>query len=241
MLTIARRELEAYFATPFAYVLLITFAAAATGLPIFVDDFFGREQADLQSFFRFHPWIYLFLMPAIAMRLWSEEKRDGTFELLMTLPISTSGAVLGKFFAAWLFAGIALALTAPMWITVNYLGEPDNLVIAIGYCASWLMAGCYLGIGACSSALAANQVVAFIFAVLVGFAFLAVGLPPVQTSLILADLSLLANILDAFSVEGHFSELVSGIVGIPAVFFFISLFLSSLVLNVFFIDIKRVG
>src|ERR671932_2557739 len=136
--TIFRRELASYFATPLAYVFIVIFLVMAGALTFFLGGFFERNQADLQPFFNFHPWLYLVLIPALSMRLWAEERKSGTIEMFLTLPIRLSEAVLGKFLAAWVFAGIALLLTFPFWITVNVLGDPDNGVILAGYLASWL-------------------------------------------------------------------------------------------------------
>src|SRR5258708_18941548 len=158
---IFRRELTGYFITPLAYIFIVIFLATAGTLTFFVGNFFNRGQADLEPFFGFHPWLYLILIPAITMRLWAEERKTGTVELLLTLPISMTQAVLGKFLAAWVFAGIALALTFPMWITVNVLGSPDNGAILAAYGGSWLMAGAVLAVGAAVSPLAENQGVAF--------------------------------------------------------------------------------
>src|SRR5947199_4227766 len=155
-----RRELRGYFATPLAYVFIVLFLVLAGVLSFFVGNFFDRDQADLQSFFTFHPWLYLVLIPALSMRLWAEERKSGTIELFLTLPIRLSEAVIGKFLAAWCFAGIALLLTFPFWITVNVLGDPDNGVILAGYLASWLMAGAVLTIGAAVSSATKNQVIA---------------------------------------------------------------------------------
>src|SRR5512135_3203901 len=153
---IVRRELQGYFATPLAYVFIVIFLVMAGSLAFFVGNFFDRGQADLQPFFTFHPWLYLVLIPALSMRLWAEERKSGTIELFLTLPVSMTEAVLGKFLAAWVFAGIALALTFPFWITVNVLGKPDNGVILASYIGSFLMAGGYLAIGAALSALTKN-------------------------------------------------------------------------------------
>src|ERR1700751_5565894 len=147
ILTIFRRELASYFATPLAYVFIVIFLVMAGVLTFFLGNFFERGQADLQSFFTFHPWLYLVLIPALSMRLWAEERKSGTIELFLTLPVSMTEAVLGKFLAAWVFSGIALALTFPFWITVNVLGNPDNGVILASYIGSWLMAGAFLGVG----------------------------------------------------------------------------------------------
>src|ERR1700689_4838204 len=156
ILIICRRELAGYFATPLAYVFIVIFLVLAGVLTFFVGDFFERGQADLQSFFTFHPWLYLVLVPALSMRLWAEERKSGTIELFLTLPISMAAAVLGKFLAAWVFSGIALALTFPFWITVNVLGSPDNGVILASYLGSFLMPGPFLAVGAALSALTKN-------------------------------------------------------------------------------------
>src|ERR1700735_5699560 len=172
-----RRELRSYFATPLAYVFIVIFLVLAAVFTFQVGGFLERNQADLQSVFRWHPWLYLVLIPAISMRLWAEERNSGSIELLMTFPITLWQAVVGKFLAAWCFAGIALLLTFPVWITVNYLGSPDNGAIIAAYLGSFLMAGGFLSIGMCLSAATRNQVVAFITAALVGFVFLLAGFP----------------------------------------------------------------
>ena len=172
-----RRELKSYFATPVAYVFIVIFLVLMGTFTFYLGGFYERGQADLRPFFNFHPWLYLFLVPALSMRLWAEERKSGTVELLMTLPVTPWQAVLGKFFAAWVFTGIALALTFPIWITVNYLGEPDNGAILTGYIGSFLMAGGFLAIGACLSAATRNQVIAFVFSVVICFGFLLSGFP----------------------------------------------------------------
>src|SRR3954463_13918676 len=179
VLTIFRRELAAYFATPLAYVFIVIFLVMAGILTFFVGNFFERGQADLQAFFTFHPWLYLVLIPALSMRLWAEERKSGTIELFLTLPVSMIAAVLGKFLAAWAFTGIALALTFPMWITVNYLGNPDNGAIVTGYIGAMLMAGGFLAIGSCVSAGTKSQVIAFVISVMICLLFLLAGFPPV--------------------------------------------------------------
>lgn len=177
--TIMRRELLGYFATPVAYVFIVIFLVMSAAFTFYLGGFYEREIADLEPFFRFHPWLYLFLVPAVGMRLWAEERKYGTIELLLTLPLTIGEAVVGKFIAAWLFVGLALALTFPIWITVNVLGNPDNGVILAAYLGSWLMAGGMLAISGALSALTRNQVVAFILAVVVCFGFLLSGLPMV--------------------------------------------------------------
>ena len=172
---IAKRELGAYFGTPLAYVFVVIFVALTGAFAFYIGNFFERGQADLVPFFSYHPWLYLLLVPAVAMRLWAEERKTGTIELLMTLPITTWEAILGKFLAAWAFIGVALLLTFPMWITVNYLGRPDNGVILASYIGSFLMAGAFLAIGSCISALTKNQVIAFIVAATLCFLFVMSG------------------------------------------------------------------
>ncbi|GIS23562.1 MAG: ABC transporter permease [Alphaproteobacteria bacterium] len=176
-LSITKRELISYFATPVAYVFITIFLLLSGLFTFYLGNFFEIGQASLGSFFEWHPWLYLFLVPAITMRLWSEEKKSGTIELLTTLPVSTLNIVLGKFMAAWLFTLLALILTFPMWITVNYLGNPDNGVIMASYIGSFLMSGGYLSIGIFISSLTKNQVIAFIVSVTICFLFTVSGLP----------------------------------------------------------------
>ena len=199
VLVILKRELQSYFATPLAYVFIFIFLVLSGVFTFYLGNFFEREQADLTPFFSFHPWLYLFLIPAISMRLWSEERKTGTIELLMTLPVTRLDAVLGKFLAAWLFAGLALALTFPLWITVNYLGDPDNGVIFASYLGSFLMAGGFLAIGSCMSALTRSQVIAFIGCGIVCLLFVLAGfqmfLTGVMADLIATNRSLLEEIL----------------------------------------------
>ena len=219
-LNVMRRELAGYFTTPVAWVFIVIFLVMSGVFTFYIGSFYERGIADLQPFFSFHPWMYLFLVPAIAMRLWSEERRSGTIELLFTLPITTWQAVLGKFLAAWLFIGLALALTFPTWITVNYLGEPDNGVILAGYIGSWLMAGGFLAIGSCMSALTRNQVVAFILSVVVCFGFLLSGLPMVMNLFSgWAPQAVLDTIAD-FSFLAHFSAISKGVIDVRDLVYF---------------------
>ena len=170
-LNIVKRELPSYFSTPLAYVFIVIFLTLIGSFTFYLGNFFARGQADLNAFFTFHPWVYILLIPAVTMRLWAEERKTGTIELLMTLPLTTTQAVIGKFFAAWIFIFIALVLTFPIWITVNYLGQPDNGVILAGYVGSLFMSGAYLSIGSCISAITKNQVIAFVIAATVCFIF----------------------------------------------------------------------
>ncbi len=174
---ICRRELASYFATPLAYVFLVIFLLLGGISTFYLGGWYERNQADLQPFFDYHPLLYLVLIPAVSMRLWAEERRSGTLELLLTLPISLRTAVLGKFLAAWGFIALALTLTFPLWITVNWLGNPDNGAILAAYLGSLLMAGSYLAIGECLSAATQNQVVAFVLTLVTCLLFIAAGSP----------------------------------------------------------------
>lgn len=175
VLTITKREFASFFATPVAYVFIAIFLILSGLFTFFVGNFFERGQADLTPFFNFHPWLYLFLVPAIAMRTWAEERKSGSIELLMTLPISLVDAVLGKFFAAWLILGLSLVLTFPIWLSVSYLGQPDHGIILAAYIGSWFMAAAFLAVSMCMSALTKNQVIAFILAIVVCFVFVVSG------------------------------------------------------------------
>jgi len=176
---ILRREFASYFATPVAYVFIVIFLVLAGVCTFSLGGLYESGQADLAPLFRFLPWLYLFLVPAVSMRLWAEERKSGSIELLLTQPVTLWQAVLGKFFAAWLFVGIALALTFPTWITINYLGNPDNGAVFAGYIGAFIMAGAYLAIGSCMSALTNNQVIAFVLTSVVCFLFALAGYPTV--------------------------------------------------------------
>lgn len=238
-MVITRRELHAYFATPLAYVFIVIFLALAGSFTFFLGNFFERGQADLTSFFVFHPWLYLFLVPAIAMRLWAEERRSGTIELLMTLPTTTFAVVLGKFLAAWLFAGIALALTFPLWLTVNYLGEPDNGVIALSYLGSWLMAGAFIAIGACVSAVTKNQVIAFVLGAAACFLFLMSGVDLVLAAFRPWAPPLVVDTVAGFSFVTHFGQLTRGTASLATLLFFASLVALCLVVNTLLADLRK--
>ncbi len=207
-----RRELQSYFATPVAYVFIVIFLVLMGTFTFYLGGFYERGQADLRAFFNFHPWLYLFLVPAIAMRLWAEERKTGSIEMLMTLPITPWQAVLGKYLAAWAFTAIALALTFPVWLTVNYLGDPDNGVIFAAYCGSLLMAGGFLAIGACLSALTRNQVIAFVLSVVVCFGFLLSGFPLVLDLFSGWAPQVLIDGIASLSFLTHFSNISRGVI-----------------------------
>ncbi len=175
LISIYKRELTSYFVTPVAYVFIVIFLFMTGVFTFYLGAFYESNQADLEPFFRFHPWLYLFLIPAISMRLWSDERKSGSIELLMTLPVSITDAVVAKYLAAWTFTAIALILTFPMWITVNYLGEPDNAVILASYIGSLIMAGGFFAIGSFISALTKSSVISFVLSVVICFMFLMSG------------------------------------------------------------------
>jgi ABC-2 type transport system permease protein len=236
---IAWRELVAYFTSPLAYVFIIVFLMLLGGLTFYFGNFVDRGQADLLVFFQFHPWLYLLLMPAIGMRLWAEERKTGTLELLMTLPITTGEAVVGKFLAAWIFAGIALDLTVPIWITVNYLGNPDNGVIMVSYLASWMVAGCFLALSACASALTSNQVIAFVLAAATCFLFLVSGLEIVQAFFKGWAPPLVTQTIANMSVLTNFHTVAEGLVDVRQAIFFVSLIVVALFVNTAIVEIKK--
>ncbi len=215
-----RRELRSYFATPVAYVFIVIYLVLMGTFTFYLGRFYERGQADLSSFFNFHPWLYLFLVPAISMRLWAEERKTGSIELLMTMPITAWQAVLGKYLAAWAFTGIALALTFPVWITVNYLGNPDNGAILAGYIGSFLMAGGFLAIGACLSATTRNQVIAFVITVVVCFGFLLSAFPLVLDLFSGWAPQALVDGIASLSFLTHFSNISKGVIDFRDLIFF---------------------
>jgi ABC-2 type transport system permease protein len=236
---IARREIGSYFGTPLAYVFIVIFLALSGALCFYLGGFLFRGQADLEPFFVYHPWLYLLLVPAIAMRLWAEERKTGTIENLMTLPISTPEAVLGKFLAAWLFCGIALTLTFPVWITVNVLGDPDNGVIAASYFGSFLMAGTFMAIGSCMSALSKNQVIAFIIAATACFLFTMSGLDLVLNFFRGWSPEWLVSTIASMSFLTHFNAVTQGVIELRDLVFFISLITFWLFANIVIVDLKK--
>jgi ABC-2 type transport system permease protein len=236
---IFRRELAAYFTTPVAYVFIVIFLVLAGTVTFFVGNFFERGQADLQPFFDFHPWLYLFLIPALSMRLWAEERKSGSIELLLTLPVTVWDAVLGKFLAAWVFTGTALALTVPFWFTVNYLGHPDNGVIFASYLGSFLMAGAFLAIGAAVSAVTKSQVIAFVVSAAVCFLFIAGGTPIVMGPLRAVLGHGIAAGVSSLSFLEHFASITRGEVQLRDVVFFGSVIALFLYANAVLVELKK--
>jgi len=236
---VLRRELRSYFVTPVAYVFLVIFLVLAGILTFYAGDFYARGQADLQPFFVMHPWLYLILVPAITMRMWAEEAKGGTLELLLTLPVTLWQALLGKFLAAWLFIGLALGLTFPIWITVNYLGSPDNGVILAGYLGSWLMAGTFVAIGSCLSALTRSQVIAFILTALVCVLLILVGQPQVLEFFQGALPRKLINAVAHLSMLRHFGSIARGVLDVRDMLYFLLSIVGWLIAGVLLLDLKR--
>src|SRR5260221_3483045 len=221
--TITKREIGAYFASHIAYVFIVIFLLLCGFFTFMVGGFFERGEASLvRPFFDWHPWFYLFLVPAVGMRLWAEERRVGTIELLLTMPITAWQAIVGKFLASWLFLGLALALTFPVWWTVNYLGHPDNGVIVTAYLGSWLMAGAYLAISCITSAMTRTQVVSFIVSVVICLFLILAGFPPI-IRLLEGSAPWLVDTVASFSVITHFDGFQKGVLDSRDVLFFLSL------------------
>ncbi|HMP72599.1 MAG TPA: ABC transporter permease subunit [Kiritimatiellia bacterium] len=222
---IAKREWSAYFNSPIAYVFIVIFLVLAGFLPFAVTGFFEAGQATLRPFFFWHPWVYLILVPAVAMRLWAEERRSGTIELLLTLAVTPGQAILGKFIAAWLFLLLSLALTFPIVLTTLYLGSPDRGVILSGYIGSALLAGAYLSVGMFTSAMTRNQVVSFVLAVVLGLFLMLAGFPPVTDLLVRWAPEALVNGVAAFGFMAHFETMQRGIVDLRDLAYFASVIL----------------
>ncbi|MHC1768720.1 MAG: ABC transporter permease [Verrucomicrobiia bacterium] len=241
--TIAKRELSGYFASPVAYVFIVIFLLLVGFFTFMLGFFFERGEASLrESFFLWHPWLYLFLVPAVGMRLWSEERRQGTMELLLTMPITSWQAIVGKFLASWLFLGLALVLTFPVVLTVNYLGDPDNGVIFGAYVGSFLLAGAYLAISCITSAMTRNQVISFILSVVVCLFLILAGWPPVTRMFEnLVDSPRLVEAVAAFSVMTHFDGFQRGVIGTRDVIFFLAMIGFSLFTTSVIIRAHRVG
>jgi ABC-2 type transport system permease protein len=241
VLAVFKREFAAYFATPLAYVFIVIFLFAMGAFTFYVGRFYDNGIADLSVFFGYHPWLYLFLVPAVGMRLWADERRTGTVELLLTLPVPIWATVLGKFLAAWAFCGVALLLTFPIWITVNVLGDPDNGVIVASYIGSFLMAGGYLAISAAVSASTDNQVIAFVVSVAVCFLFTIAGAALVIDFFQVWAPVVLVNTISSFSFLTHFQAITSGVIDLRDLIFFASLITLFLAVNVVLIDLKKMS
>ena len=241
VVTVFKRELQSYFSTPVAYVFIVIFLILSGAFTFYLGNFYERGQADLQPFFNFHPWLYLFLVPAVSMRLWAEERKSGTIELLLTLPVTMWQAVFGKFLAAWAFIAIALLLTFPIWITVNYLGSPDNGAIFASYIGSFLMAGAFLAIGSCISAATRNQVIAFIFTVVVCFGFLLAGFPLVLGLFQGWAPQAIVDAIASLSFLTHFESISKGVIDLRDLLYFATLIAAWLAATAIVLDMKKGG
>lgn len=238
---VMRRELQGYFATPLAYVFIVIFLVLAGWFTFNFGNFYNGGQASLAPFFNYHPWLYLFLVPALSMRLWAEEHKTGTIELLMTLPLDVWQSVAGKFIAAWAFTALALALTFPIWITVNYLGEPDNGVIVAAYLGSLMMAGGFLAIGAFVSATTNNQVIAFIVTVVICFVMLMAGFQPLLSPLVGWVPLPIIDAVASLSFLTHFSSISKGVIDARDIIYFALLIGTFLYANVLVLHMKKAG
>jgi ABC-2 type transport system permease protein len=239
--TIAKRELSGYFASPVAFVFIVIFLLLSGFFTFMVAGFFQRGQANLETFFTWHPWFYLFLVPAVGMRMWSEERRLGTIELLLTMPVAPWQAIIGKFLASWAVVGLALFLTFPVWITVNYLGDPDNGVIFAGYLGSLLMGGAYLAVTAMTSAMTRNQVVSFIVSVVLLLFLILAGFPPVTDMLVQWAQPWVVDAIAAFSVMTHFESIQKGVLDSRDIFYFLSVIGFSLFATSVIVRAHRAG
>ncbi len=228
--TITKRELGAYFSSPLAYVFIVIYLLLCGFFAFAVQPtLLDRGEASLSAnFFFWHPWFYLFLVPAVGMRLWAEERRVGTIELLLTMPITAWQAIVGKFLASWLFLGVALVLTFPIVLTVNYLGSPDNGIILCGYIGSWLMAGAYLAVSCITSAMTRNQVVSFILSVVVCLFLILAGFAPVVNLMQNSGHAWLVDLVTSFSVITHFDAFQKGVLDSRDLIFFLSVIVFSL-------------
>ena len=239
LLAIYKREFTSYFVTPVAYVFIVIFLFMTGVFTFYLGAFYESNQADLEPFFRFHPWLYLFLIPAISMRLWSDERKSGTIELLMTLPVSITDTVVAKYLAAWSFTAIALSLTFPMWITVNYLGNPDNTVVLASYIGSLIMAGGFLGIGSCISALTKSQVISFVISVVICLMFILSGFPMVLDLFESWAPQAVVDAVASFSFLTHFTSIKKGVIDIRDLIYFAALITFWLYVNIIIIENKK--
>ncbi|MBW1682234.1 MAG: ABC transporter permease subunit [Deltaproteobacteria bacterium] len=237
--SIIKRELDGYFQSPVAYVFIVIFLLLCGFFTFSVSRFFETGQADLRAFFEWHPWIFLFLVPAVAMRLWAEERRTGTIELVLTLPITLTEVIMGKFLAAWVFIGLGLVLTFPLVITVCYLGEPDLGAVFCAYFGSFLLAGAYLGVGSMTSSLTRNQVISFILSVMICLFLVLAGWPPVTDALSDWAPIWLVDVVAGFGFMPHFASLQRGVVDVRDLFYFVSVIFFMLFTNAVILQNRR--
>jgi len=239
MNAIIKRELQGYFSTPIAYVFIVIFLILSGVFAFYLGGLYERNQADLAPFFAFHPWLYLFLVPAVSMRMWSEERRSGNIELLMTLPVKQRDLVLGKFFSSWIFIAISLFLTFPIWISINYLGDPDNGLIIASYIGSLLLAGAFLAIGSCVSVSSKNQVISFIITAVICFLFLLAGLPMVLDFFSAWMPQFLVDSIASTSFLSHYSSINKGVLDLGDIVYFTLVIAVWLLATSIVLDIKK--
>ena len=233
---IIKREFAGYFGSPVAYVFIVIFLILCGFFTFYVSNFYESGQADLRAFFEWHPWIFLFLVPAVGMRLWADERRTGTIELMLTLPITLAEAILGKFLAAWIFLGLALVLTFPLVVSVSYLGNPDLGAAFCSYLGSFLLAGAYLSVGSMTSAMTRNQVISFILSVIICLFLVLAGWPPVTEILSGWAPNWLVDVVSGFSFMPHFASMERGVLDLRDIGYYLSviffmLFSSAVVLQ----------
>lgn len=239
IIPIIKRELYSYFRSPVAYVFIIIFLISTTGTTWYLGNFFQSNEASLEIFFFFHPWLYLILIPAVGMRLWAEDRRQGTIEILLTLPVRLYIAVLGKFLAAWLFIGLALLLTFPMIITTYYLGDPDGGMIFTGYVGSFLMGGAYLAISCFTSSITKNQVISFITSFMICLVLVLLGWGVLTRSLSELFPVWLSDLITQFSFTTHFNGIRRGVIDLRDVAYFLSIIGFMLLGNVLVLENKK--
>jgi len=238
-LILLRREFASLFITPLAYAYLLLFLLLSATFTFYLGGFYENEHASLQVFFDYHPWLYLLLIPALATRMWSEERRSGTIELLLTLGIRRRSLVAGKFLALWLFAGLALLLTFPMVLTVNFLGDPDNGAIVAGYLGSWLLAGAFLAIGSCTSVLSKNSTTAFLLCLALSLLFVISGHAPVLQLFNQWAPQWWLDLLASFSFLTRFQGLARGLIDLRDLVFFASFIIAWLVATIILLELKK--
>lgn len=225
---IVKRELYGYFNSPVAYVFIVIFLVLTGFFTFMISKFFEMNEASLAGFFQWHPLLYLFLVPASGMHLWADERRLGTLELLFTMPVTCSQAIIGKFTAAWLFLGLALVMTFPMVMTVAFLGKPDYGVIVCGYVGSFFLAGSYLAVTGMTSAITRSQIVSFIISVVICLFLILAGWPPVTDMLVNWAPAELVDAVSAFSVMPHFENMQRGVFDLRDIVYFASVIVFSL-------------
>jgi len=237
--SIIRRELGGYFGSPVAYVFIFIFLVLCGFFTFYISNLYETGQAELRAFFQWHPWIYLFLVPAVGMRLWSDERRTRTIELILTLPVTLFQIILGKFIAAWIFIGIALVLTFPLVLTLIYLGDPDLGAIFSTYFGSFLLAGSYLSVGSMTSAMTKNQVISFILSVMVCLFLVLAGWSPILQILSGWAPVWLINVVSGFSVMPHFASMERGVLDLRDIFYFLSIIFFMLFANGLILQNRR--